>query len=54
MKSILHKVVNRFCVYAIDQGLSKVALHIMKVYFKNEKKPICVEIYYICEFYFYS
>jgi hypothetical protein len=30
------------------------AANIMKVYFKNEKKLICIEIYYIHYFYFYS
>jgi hypothetical protein len=36
------------------QEVARCAANIMKVYFKNEKKPICIEIYYIHDFYLYS
>jgi hypothetical protein len=36
------------------QEVARYATNIMKVYFKNEKKHICIEIYYINDFYFYS
>jgi hypothetical protein len=32
--------------------MARCAANIIKVYFKNEKK-ICIEIYYIHDFYFY-
>jgi hypothetical protein len=31
----------------VPQEVARCAVNIMKVYFKNEKKPICIEIYYI-------
>jgi hypothetical protein len=36
------------------QDVARCAVNIMKVYFKNEKNPICIKIYYIHDFYFYS
>jgi hypothetical protein len=36
------------------QEVATYASNIMKVYFKNETKPISTEIYYIHDFYFYS
>jgi hypothetical protein len=36
------------------QEMATGAANIMKVYFKNEKKLICIEIYYGHDLYFYS
>jgi hypothetical protein len=36
------------------EEVARYAANIMKVYFKNERKPICIEIYYVHDFYIYS
>jgi hypothetical protein len=41
------------CGTLVRHLVARCAMNIMKVYFKNEKKPICIEIYYIHDFYFY-
>jgi hypothetical protein len=35
------------------QEVARCAANIIKAYFKYEKKPICIDIYFIHDFYFY-